>query len=178
MLYCLNVGTEYSNEGHNSLSSILYCSILDTDDWVSESINVKELIDCIENGKLSVNNIVKLKHKKGSYYVLALKLIKWGYNEFNIDLVVVLGSKYLAVWKNNNLIMFELERTISKNNIKYSYISKKFKSDSFIYINIYLDSGSICMCVVEDEFNGVRGLKNEEVIHCKKEDIKKMLLFR
>lgn len=34
------------------------------------------------------------------------------------------------------------------------------------------------VCVVEDECNRVRGLKNEEVIHCKKEDIKKVLLFR
>lgn len=173
MLYCLNVGREYSKERPND-----YCFILDTDDWVSECVRTRQLMDYIANGKLSVRNMVELNSKKGTYYVRAIKFIDWGYNELAEDLVIVVSSSHMAVWKNNNLIMFELERTISKNNIKYSYISKKFKSDSFIYINIYLDSGSICMCVVEDEFNGVRGLKNEEVIHCKKEDIKKVLLFR
>lgn len=173
MLVCVNFTKSDIDRGS------IY-KILDTDDYTVEDILGSDLQKALINKVIDVCNISMHKGSYGYIYykIDNVKLIDRGYNELAEDLVIVVSSSHMAVWKNNNLIMFELERTISKNNIKYSYVSKKFKSDSFIYINIYLDSGSICMCVVEDECNGVRGLKNEEVIHCKKEDIKKVLLFR
>ena len=59
MLYCLNVGREYSKERPND-----YCFILDTDDWVSECVRTRQLMDYIANGKLSVRNMVELNSKK------------------------------------------------------------------------------------------------------------------
>ena len=173
MLYCLNVGEEYSKEGIDK-----YCSILDTDDWVAECMHFEKIIDYIETNKLSVSNIIKSEFKKGVYYVKVIKLLKWGYNELTPDLIVVISSSYIAVWRNDKLTILELNRAISEKNIMYSYIVKKSKHDNSININIRLDIGSISVCVGEDGCIKDIGLKNKKGIYCKKEDIKKMLLFR